>query len=81
MVTIDKNKPVCVTGASGYIASWIVKDLLDNGFVVHATVRDSNKASSVAHLWKLAEGSKGTLKLFDADLIQPGSFKAAIEGC
>ena len=81
MVTIDKNKPVCVTGASGYIASWIVRDLLDKGFVVHATVRDSNKASSVAHLWKLAEGSKGTLKLFDADLIQPGSFKAAIEGC
>ena len=79
MVTIDKNKPVCVTGASGYIASWIVKDLLDKGFVVHATVRDSNKASSVAHLWKLADGSKGTLKLFDADLIQPGSFKAAIE--
>lgn len=81
MVAIDKNKPVCVTGASGYIASWIVKDLLDQGFTVHATVRDSNKASSVAHLWKLTEGTKGTLKLFDADLIQPGSFRAAIEGC
>lgn len=81
MVAIDKNKPVCVTGASGYIASWIVKDLLDQGFLVHATVRDSSKASSVAHLWKLAEGARGTLKLFDANLIEPGSFKAAIDGC
>lgn len=81
MVTIDLNKPVCVTGASGYIASWIVKYLLDEGFTVHGTVRDANKANSVAHLWKVAEGAKGTLKLFDADLIKPGSFKAAIEGC
>ncbi|MCR2747694.1 aldehyde reductase [Limnobacter sp. YS8-69] len=81
MATIELNKPVCVTGASGYIASWIVKYLLEEGFTVHATVRDSSKAGSVAHLWKRAEGAKGTLKLFDADLIKPGSFKAAIEGC
>lgn len=81
MATIDLSKPICVTGASGYIASWIVKYLLDEGFTVHATVRDSKKSSSVAHLWKAAEGTKGTLKLFDADLIKSGSFKAAIEGC
>ncbi|MFX3622407.1 MAG: SDR family oxidoreductase [Limnobacter sp.] len=81
MVAIDKNKPICVTGASGYIASWIVKYLLDDGFLVHATVRDSSKESSVAHLLKAANGAKGTLKLFDADLIQEGSFTKAIEGC
>lgn len=81
MQTIDSSKPVCVTGASGYIASWIVKYLLERGFTVHATVRDSGKASSVAHLWKAAQGAAGKLVLFDADLIKPGSFKAAIEGC
>lgn len=31
---------VCVTGASGYIASWIVKLLLQRGYTVKATVRD-----------------------------------------
>lgn len=31
---------VCVTGASGYIASWIVKLLLLRGYIVKATVRD-----------------------------------------
>ena len=75
MQTIDSSKPVCVTGASGYIASWIVKYLLERGFTVHATVRDSGKASSVAHLWKAAQGAAGKLVLFDADLIKPGSFK------
>lgn len=34
-----------VTGATGYIASHIVRVLLENGFKVRATVRDpSNKA-------------------------------------
>ena len=30
----------CVTGATGYIGSWLVKTLLDRGYKVHATVRD-----------------------------------------
>ncbi|KAL9994003.1 putative cinnamyl-alcohol dehydrogenase [Helianthus debilis subsp. tardiflorus] len=34
-----EGKVVCVTGASGYIASWLVKLLLDRGYTVHATVR------------------------------------------
>ena len=33
---------VMVTGASGYIAGWIVKYLLEAGHTVHATVRDPN---------------------------------------
>jgi NADPH:quinone reductase-like Zn-dependent oxidoreductase len=35
-----EGKVVCVTGASGYIASWIVKFLLQHGYTVRATVRD-----------------------------------------
>jgi NAD(P)-dependent dehydrogenase (short-subunit alcohol dehydrogenase family) len=30
----------CVTGATGYIGSWLVKTLLERGYKVHATVRD-----------------------------------------
>ena len=30
----------CVTGATGYIGSWLVKTLLDRGYKVHATIRD-----------------------------------------
>lgn len=81
MTTIDLSKPVCVTGASGYIASWIVRYLLEQGHVVHATVRDPAKASAVAHLKKAAEGVRGELKLFAADLLKPGSFDEAVQGC
>ena len=35
-----EGKIVCVTGASGYIGSWLVKHLLLRGYVVKATVRD-----------------------------------------
>jgi len=39
---------VCVTGASGYIASWLVRFLLHRGYTVKATVRDpSNSFSSL----------------------------------
>lgn len=31
---------VCVTGAGGFIASWLVKLLLSKGYLVHGTVRD-----------------------------------------
>lgn len=72
---------VLVTGASGYIAGWIVKQLLDQGHTVHATVRDPQKTTSVAHLLACAKNSPGTLKLFKADLLAPGSFDDATAGC
>lgn len=34
------EKIVCVTGASGYVASWLVKFLLQRGYTVRASVRD-----------------------------------------
>ena len=30
----------CVTGATGYIGSWLVEALLERGYIVHATVRN-----------------------------------------
>lgn len=31
---------VCVTGASGFIGSWLVMRLIEHGYTVRATVRD-----------------------------------------
>lgn len=76
-----QNSPVLVTGASGYIASWLVRYLLEAGHTVHATVRDPNRTDSVRHLHKLAEGQPGTLRLFAADLLKEGSFDEAMQGC
>ena len=79
-ITIDPTAPVLVTGASGYIAGWIVKGLLERGQAVHATVRDPGKMSSVAHL-KAMPGADTRLTLFKADLLDEGSFDAAMQGC
>ena len=35
-----RGQTVCVTGAGGYIGSWIVKLLLERGYAVRGTVRN-----------------------------------------
>ncbi|GMN26263.1 hypothetical protein TIFTF001_001236 [Ficus carica] len=78
-VTGAAGKVVCVTGASGYIASWIVKFLLQRGYTVRASVRDPNDQKKTAHLVSL-DGAKERLQLFKANLLEEGSFDSAIEG-
>lgn len=36
----DSRATVCVTGAAGFIGSWLVMRLLERGYIVRATVRD-----------------------------------------
>jgi len=79
--TSESASPVLITGGNGYIASWLVKKLLDRGFTVHATVRNPADDKKVSHLHRIADGAKGTLKLFKADLLQEGSFDEAMQGC
>ncbi|KAK4857567.1 hypothetical protein QYF36_002797 [Acer negundo] len=80
----DINSPVsgqtiCVTGAGGFIASWIVKLLLEKGYTVRGTVRNPDDPKNV-HLREL-EGAKERLTLCKADLLDFESLKLAINGC
>ena len=38
---------VCVTGGTGFIASWLIKRLLEEGYSVHTTVRPDPGKSKV----------------------------------
>lgn len=78
-VKIDKSKPILVTGG-GFIASWIVFRLLQEGHTVRATVRDKNNDAKVGHLYALAGRTSGKLTLYDADLTVEGSFDEAMQG-
>lgn len=80
-VTIDTQAPILVTGASGYVAGWLVKRLLEAGATVHGTVRDAQNTAKTAPLLALADGTPGTLNLFSADLLTDGSFDEAMAGC
>ncbi|MDA4844947.1 NAD-dependent epimerase/dehydratase family protein [Hoeflea poritis] len=78
---IDTSSPVMVTGATGYVAGWIVKALLDAGLTVHAAVRDPDSAAKVQHLADMAADAPGSIRFFKADLLDEGSYGAAMNGC
>ncbi len=81
MTTIDPSAPVLVTGATGYVAGWLVKKLVDEGHTVHAAVRDPSNEEKVRHLDAAAEGASGSIRYFQSDLLEPGSYAEAMEGC
>lgn len=81
MKTIDRSKPVLVTGATGYVAGWLVKKLLDEGLTVHAMVRDPHNTQKLAHLDALAASAPGRLRYFAADLLDEGAYDEGMQGC
>jgi nucleoside-diphosphate-sugar epimerase len=76
-------KCVCVTGVTGYVAGFVVRDLLRRGYHVRGTVRDLSRqreSGALDHLLRLA-GAAAQLSFFEADLLVDGSFDEAVEGC
>ena len=82
----DTQSPVLVTGADGYVAGVLVRELLQAGCTVHATtVVRQQPREHTAYLQELVAdddaGTKGRLRLFTANLLEPGSFAEAMKGC
>lgn len=81
MMKIDKEMPVMITGATGYVAGWVVKKLLDEGLTVHAPVRDPHNSDKLKYLNRIAEKAPGKIVYFKADLLDQGSYAEAMAGC
>jgi nucleoside-diphosphate-sugar epimerase len=80
---VGSGRPICVTGATGYVAGHIVKRLLAAGHTVHGTCRSPDDARSTAHLRALP-GAPQRLHLFRADLLKDSNgaaFDDALRGC
>ncbi|MFQ3174173.1 MAG: nucleoside-diphosphate-sugar epimerase [Flavobacterium sp.] len=75
------KQTILVTGGTGYIGSWVVKGLLENGHHVRLTVRNINHKEKYQFLSDIAEASKGSIELWEADLLKMGSFDEAVKGC
>nr|ALG76007.1 cinnamoyl-CoA reductase [Miscanthus floridulus] len=73
------GQTVCVTGAAGYIASWLVKLLLQKGYTVKGTVRNPDDPKN-AHL-KALDGAAERLILCKADLLDYDAICRAVQGC
>lgn len=68
-----------MTGAGGFLGSWLLKVLLSKNYLVHGTVRDPAD-EKYAHSKTIGKASEN-LKLFKADLLDYNSLCSAIKGC
>jgi len=80
-LSVPTDRPVMVTGATGYVAGWIVRRLVEAGVTVHAAVRDTRDTGKLAHLQAMSDAGPGAVRFFAADLLQPGSYAKAMDGC
>lgn len=72
---------VCVTGATGYVGAYVVKEALARGYRVRATVREPSDDKRVGHVRALAAGlPEGALEVVRGDLDDPASFEKALDG-
>jgi dihydroflavonol-4-reductase len=73
-------KTVLVTGGSGYIAAYVIAELIRQGFAVRATVRNLSREAEVrAALTKITDPSN--IKFFAADLNSDAGWAEAVAGC
>ncbi|KAK9928639.1 hypothetical protein M0R45_025763 [Rubus argutus] len=75
----NKEEAVCVTGANGFIGSWVVKTLLEQGYTrIHVSIYPGTDAS---HLFTLPGASSATLTVFEANVLDPDAIARAVENC
>ncbi|EDV29632.1 putative uncharacterized oxidoreductase [Trichoplax sp. H2] len=77
----DGQPITLVTGASGFLASHIVQQLLQKGLKVRGTVRSLQNQEKVEPLRQLSKDSPQSLELVEADLLNKDSWIKAVEGC
>ena len=73
-------KTIMLTGGTGYLGSYVAKELLGKGYHLRLSLRDPSKTHKYKHLSEIAQNSPGTLEPFEADLLKEGSFDQAAKG-
>ncbi|KAF5363173.1 hypothetical protein D9758_008392 [Tetrapyrgos nigripes] len=78
MPTIPTGSKVLVSGANGYIAAWLVRTLLEEGYIVRGTVRTEEKAKFLKKLFeKYADKFEAVVV---SDITSDGAFDEAVKG-
>ncbi|CAA7266453.1 unnamed protein product [Cyclocybe aegerita] len=79
MPTVPQGGKVLVSGANGYIAMWIVKILLQQGYRVRGTMRSAEKGKFMSDYFaKLGYGEAFEFVIVQ-DIIKDGTFNEAVK--
>ena len=76
----ENSDLILVTGAAGFLASHIIKQLLESGYRVKGTVRNTKDEKKVKPIRNLVSNPKYPLELCEAELTDEKSWINAIEG-
>ena len=78
MNAIKPPGPVLVTGGSGYIAGYVIRQLVAGGWQVHTTVRSPARENAVRAVLAVDDTR---LRFFTADLHADAGWADAVAGC
>ena len=75
------GKKLLVTGASGFIGTQCILELLNNGYNVTGTVRDLDRTEQIFTILKNHTENIYNLKFVQAELTDQNSWEKAMQGC
>lgn len=75
------TEQVLVTGASGFIATHCITQLLEKGYAVRGTLRSMGRADQIRDIIGKQTANVGNLTFAEADLTKDEGWKEAAEGC
>ncbi|KZV64905.1 NAD(P)-binding protein [Peniophora sp. CONT] len=78
MPAVEAPAKALVTGANGYLAAWIVRILLEQGYRVRGTVRSTEKGDELKRAFAEFEGKFEYVIV--KDVLQDGAFDEAVKG-
>ncbi|CAK5277838.1 unnamed protein product [Mycena citricolor] len=78
MPTISAAAKVLVSGANGFLATWVVRSFLQEGYSVRGTIRSASKGAHLKELFK-SYGDKFEVVVV-SDITAEGAFDEAVKG-
>ncbi|KAJ7596322.1 D-lactaldehyde dehydrogenase [Mycena floridula] len=78
MPIVPSESKILVTGANGFVATWLVRTLLEKGYSVRGTVRSAAKGKSLSEQFA-SFGDKFEYAIVE-DIVKEGAFDEAVKG-